>query len=189
MNWQSDVINEALICDDYEFTTPNARGRYIGTDLAKRPQYLKDNPDKWRDIREIRKKIAERAQSASAIVKVDLDSSSSCSNASNSENVVAKAVVGPPRKTPNAMIPATGRPASVDPLLRTIVENAVTINGRAYITTEQFASMLDVSVRTFHRMFADGKRPGKIKLPGTFYELDEALKWTADRKREIKRHH
>lgn len=190
MNWQSDVINEALVCDEYEYIDHNARARYIREDRAKRPQWLKDNPGKWRRVSDVLGRAAQRASSHDAFVKIDPGSSSSGLKPS-AENVVTEAAIRWPVETassPNATIPATRTPASVDPLLRTIVESAVVINGRTCITTEQFASMLDVSVRTFHRMFADGKGPRKIKLPGAFYELDEALKWADDRKRGIKTH-
>jgi hypothetical protein len=191
-DFAAGVINEALVCDGYEFTDHNTRGRFIGTDLAKRPQYLKDHSGKWRRVAEVRERTAERARSADSIVKVDAGTSSPCSNASGPESGVAQAAVEPPRKTTpssNATIPATETSMSVDSLLQTIVENAATINGRTYITTEQFALMLDVSLRTLHRLFEDDKGPPKIKIPGALYELDEALKWTADRNREIKRHH
>jgi predicted DNA-binding transcriptional regulator AlpA len=187
-----DVINEALVCDGYEFMDHNTRARYIGTDLAKRPQFLKDHTAKWRKVAEVREKIAERRRSADSIVKVDEGTSSSRSNASDSEDRVAKAAAEPPLQTtpsPNATSPATETSTSVELLLQTIVENAVTINGRTYITTEQIALMLDVSVRTLYRLFENGNGPSKIKIPGTFYELDEALQWMTDRKRAIKRHH
>ena len=47
-------INQGLLFDGLLFATPNARGRYIATVTARRPQWLKDNPDKWcvRDIQE-----------------------------------------------------------------------------------------------------------------------------------------
>ncbi len=186
-NSVADVIDEALVCDGYVFRDQNARGRYIREGRAKQPQWLKDNPDKWRSVQEIREKAAERARSADSIVKVDPGTSSSRSKASDSENGVAKAAVEPPLKaapSPNATIPVTETPTSVDHLLRTIVENAVTINGRTYITTEQFALILDVSKRTLHRLFKDGKGPAKVKIPGALYEHDEALKWAADRRRE-----
>lgn len=179
MNWQSDIINEALVCDGYEFTDHNTRARYIREDRAKRPQWLKDNPGKWRRVSDVIERGAQRASSDDTIVEVGPASSTSGLKA----RVERTEAQRPAETSPNATIPATGSPASVDPLLRGIVENAVIINGRTCITTEQFASMLDVSVRTFHRMFEDGKGPRKIKLPGAFYELDEALKWTADRKR------
>jgi hypothetical protein len=130
------------------------------------------------------------AGSDDALMKVDPDSSSSRSNTRDSESCVAKTAIEPPLPTApscNATIPVRETPSKVDALLPAIVENAVTIKGRVYITTEQLASLLDVSERTLHRSFEDGKGPPKIKLAGVFYELDEVLKWAADQGRPIKR--
>jgi predicted DNA-binding transcriptional regulator AlpA len=180
MNWQSDVINEALVCDGYEFIDHNARARYIREDRAKRPQWLNDNHCKWRRLSDVLGRAAQRASSDDAFVKVDPNSSSSGLKPT-AENVVTAAAIRWSVETaspPNATIAAT--------LLQTIVESAVVIDGRTCITTEQFASMLEVSERTLYRMFAYGKGPRKIKLPSVFYELDDALKWTDERKRGIK---
>jgi hypothetical protein len=183
-----EAIDQGRVFDGYEFRTHNLRNRYIREDRARRPQWLNDHPG---DFRKVPDNTAQGALPDDAIIKVDPGPSSSRWNASDCENSVAKTAAEAPLKTTpsaDATIPAAEMSTSVDPLLRTILENAIIINGRTCIMTEQFASMLDVSVRTFHRIFEDGKGPGKIKLPGTFYDLDEALKWTVDRKRHIKRH-
>jgi predicted DNA-binding transcriptional regulator AlpA len=145
---------------------------------------------KWRRVPDVREKTAQRPLRDDAVMKVDPDSSSSRSNTRDSESCVAKAAIEPPLTTApsrNATMPARETPLKVDALPAAIVENVVTINGRAYITTEQFAAILGVSERTLHRLFEDGKGPPKIKIAGVFYELDEVLKWTADQGRPIKR--
>jgi hypothetical protein len=53
MKTESGKINEGLVFDGRLFATPNARGRYIGTETRHRPQWLKDNPDKWTSLRDI----------------------------------------------------------------------------------------------------------------------------------------
>jgi hypothetical protein len=144
MNWQSDVINEALVCDGYEFIDHNARARYIREDRAKRPQWLNDNHCKWRRLSDVLGRAAQRASSDDAFVKVDPNSSSSGLKPT-AENVVTAAAIRWSVETaspPNATIAAT--------LLQTIVESAVVIDGRTCITTEQFAS-----------------QPTRSALPGT----------------------
>ena len=46
-------INQGLLSDGLLFATHNARGRYIRTVTARKPQWLKDNPDKWQSVRNI----------------------------------------------------------------------------------------------------------------------------------------
>ena len=46
-------INQGLLSDGLLFATHNARGRYISTVTARKPQWLKDNPDKWQSVRNI----------------------------------------------------------------------------------------------------------------------------------------
>ncbi|MGA9429604.1 MAG: hypothetical protein WBE84_14460 [Xanthobacteraceae bacterium] len=46
-------INQGLLSDGLLFATHNARGRYISTETARKPQWLKDNPDKWQSVRNI----------------------------------------------------------------------------------------------------------------------------------------
>jgi hypothetical protein len=145
---------------------------------------------KWRRALDVREKTAQRPLRDDAVMKVDPDSSSSRSNTRDSKSCVAKAAIEPPLTTApscNATIPARETPLKVDALLPAIVENVVAINGRAYITTEQFASLLDVSERTLHRLVEDGKGPPKIKMAGVFYELDEVLKWATNQGRPIRR--
>lgn len=185
-----DIIDEALVCDGYEFTNHNARGRYIHADLIKRPQWLKDNPSKWRSVREIREKAAERKPSPDTIVKGGPYSSSSRSNVSGSKSDGGKSAAELPADDASLRDlspPVTVSPTRGVPSPPAIVGNALTINGRTYITTEQFALMLDVSLRTLHRSFAGHKGPPKIKITGVFYKIEDALRWAADRGRPIKR--
>ena len=41
------IINGGLVSDGFLFQAPIYRGRYIGVDTSKRPQWLKDNPGRW----------------------------------------------------------------------------------------------------------------------------------------------
>jgi len=185
-----DIIDEALVCDGYEFTNHYARARYIGADLTKRPQWLKDNPSKWRSVREISKKAAEPTPSPDTIVKDDPGSSSSRSNASTSGNDGSESAAELPADAASlryVSLPVTMSPTRGVRSLPAIVGNALTIDGRTHITTEQFASMLHVSLRTLHRWFESCKGPPKIKITGVFYEIEDALRWAADRGRPIRR--
>jgi hypothetical protein len=53
MKTESVEINEGLIFDGRLFVTYHARAQYIGTVTARRPQWLKDNPNKWISLRDI----------------------------------------------------------------------------------------------------------------------------------------
>ena len=54
MNTKQVAINRGLVFDGLLFKTFNARGRYIGTDTAKRPQWLKDHPKDFVRLADIR---------------------------------------------------------------------------------------------------------------------------------------
>ena len=41
------IINGCLVSDGFLFQSPIYRGRYIGAETSKRPQWLKDNPGRW----------------------------------------------------------------------------------------------------------------------------------------------
>jgi hypothetical protein len=53
------VINKGLVFDGLLFATHNDRGRYIGTVTARRPQWLKDNADKWWNVQDIQEQAAQ----------------------------------------------------------------------------------------------------------------------------------
>jgi hypothetical protein len=181
-------INQALVCDGFEFIDHNTRGRYIGTDVAKRPQFLKEFQGKWRKVSDVLKKTEQRAPFDDAAVKADPVSPLSHFNGSDSENGVTEAAAD--LSTRAALLPhrapeieSARRVADSLPM---IVGNALTINGRSYVTTEQLTRLFGVSTRTLHRLFKDGKGPHKTKIPDTLYELDEVLKWAGDHGCEIK---
>jgi hypothetical protein len=98
--WVPDTIDPALVFDGFVFRNHNARGRYIGTDLAKRPQWLKDNPDKWCCLKAIREKAAQRTNSDDVIATVQLDASLSNLDANNFANGVAGAAAKLPVDVP-----------------------------------------------------------------------------------------
>ena len=86
-----DVVNQALVADGYEFTDQNTRGRYLGTVVAKRPQFLKDYHGKWRKVSDVLEKAGQHAPYAKTVVKADPVTSSLRSKASDPENDVGKA--------------------------------------------------------------------------------------------------
>ena len=180
-----DVVNQALVADGYEFTDQNTRGRYLGTIVAKRRQFLKDYRGKWRKVSDVLEKAAQHAPYANTVVKADPVTSSLPSKASDPENDVGKATAELSANT--ASLPDLPKlelvsPMPIVPSLPTIVRNALTINGRLCITTEQFARLSGISKRTLHRLFKNGNGPPKIKISDTLYELDEALKWSSERR-------
>jgi hypothetical protein len=59
MKTASVVINKGLLFDGLLFATHNDRGRYIGTVTARRPQWLKDNADKWWNVQDIQEQAAQ----------------------------------------------------------------------------------------------------------------------------------
>jgi hypothetical protein len=195
MNTKQVAINRGLVFDGLLFKTFNARGRYIGTDTAKRPQWLKDHPNDFVRLADI---LGDKIHVRTDVITQDVGSNLkapypgplAADKADNNAQLARTPLQGRlpiDQEATNATIPTRETPLKVDALLPAIVENVVTINGRAYITTEQFAAISDVSERTLHRLFEDGKGPPKIKIAGVFYELDEVLKWATNQGRPIKR--
>jgi hypothetical protein len=186
----ADIINEALICDDYEFTSHNARGRYIGTVVAKRPQWLKDNPGKWRSIKEIRERAARLANPNDGTARGQ--PGSSLPDPDNFENGLAGASTAAPTGAsppPKLPIAATERQTTTALSLSAIAESAATFNGQPYVNTQQFASMAEVSDRQLYRQLKAEwpTPPTPLKVAGCYYKLDEALKWIAERRRSQSR--
>jgi hypothetical protein len=66
-----DVVDQALVANGYEFTDQNTRGRYLGTVVAKRPQFLKDYRGKWRRVSDVLEKALQHAPCANAVVNAD----------------------------------------------------------------------------------------------------------------------
>ena len=62
MKTESVVINKGIVFDGRLFATPIDRGRYIGTVTKNRPQWLKDNPDKWWSVRDIQEQTVQLVQ-------------------------------------------------------------------------------------------------------------------------------
>jgi hypothetical protein len=59
MKTESVMINKGLVFDGLLFATYNDRGRYIGTLIRNRPQWLKDNPDKWWSVADIQEQAVQ----------------------------------------------------------------------------------------------------------------------------------
>jgi predicted DNA-binding transcriptional regulator AlpA len=177
--WVPDRIDPTLTCDGFVFKEHNARGRYIGTVVANRPQYAKDNPDKCISIEAFREIAARRTNSGKVVATVGPNASLSNRDAHNSVNGVSECAAD--RSTA-----ASETPTTMAPSLSKIGESEFVLNGRTYLTTQQFALMLGVSKRTLYRLLEDGKKPPQVKFPGIYYERDAILKWAADQGLAIK---
>jgi hypothetical protein len=187
--WVPDIVDPALVCDGLVFRTHNARGRYIGTDLVKRPQYVKDNPDKCMSIEAFNEIVAARTNSGKVAATVRSDAPLSNRHAQNSVNGVS----GGASELPADVSLSTERsmagsrmPMTVASSLSAIIESEVSFKGRPCVSTPQFASVLNVSKRTLYRRFKNGKGPTRVKIAHALYDLEEALKWAADQGIAIK---
>jgi Helix-turn-helix domain len=166
--WLPDRIDRALTCDGFVFKDHNARGRYIGTVVAKRPQWVKDNPDKC--ISEALREIAARRTNSG----IPADAHNSAIGRSDA------AVELPVDVSPSSQPPTTAMetPTTTTPKMG---HGGLMLNGCTYFTTEQFALVLGVSKRTLHRYLEDGNGPPRIKISGVYYERDAMLRWAVDR--------
>ena len=184
-----DIIDQTRVHEGYEFTTYNARGRYIRTDLAKRAQWLNENLDKWRSVREVHEEAARWTNSDDVIATDQSDASLSNLDERNSVNGVAGSAAVPSvdvAPSSELLIAATEIPTTLAPSPSEIVESGLTLNGRTCLSTEQFALMLGVSKRTLYRFLQDGKGPPRVKISGVYYELETVLKWSSERGHAIK---
>jgi predicted DNA-binding transcriptional regulator AlpA len=187
--WVPDRIDPTLTCDGFAFRDHNARGRYIRTVVANRPQYAKDNPDKCISIEAFREIAARRRNSGKVVATVRPNASLSNRDAHNSVNGVSECAAEPPVNfslAADRSMAASETPTTMAPSLSKIGESGFVLNGRTYLTTQQFALMLGVSKRTLYRLLEDGKRPPQVKFPGIYYERDAILKWAADQGLAIK---
>jgi hypothetical protein len=74
------VLDQA---DGLKFTTPGDRCRYLGKASWEKPQWLKDNPDKWRRIEDIQREAASPAAPVESEVNVVAASSGTDSQISS----------------------------------------------------------------------------------------------------------
>jgi hypothetical protein len=182
--WVPDTIDPALEFDGFVFKNHNARGRYIGTDLAKRPQWVKDNPDKCISKKAIHEKAARQTNSGVVIVSVYPDASSPNLYAHDSVKGVSGGAAEPPvdvSLSSDLSVAASETPTTLGTSLSKIGEGGLILNDRTYLTTQQFALMLGVSRRTLYRLLQDGKGPPQVKIAGIYYERNTTLKWAVER--------
>jgi hypothetical protein len=66
-------INKALTFDGFVFPTQFDRIRYIVTLVRDRPQWLENNPGKWRRIKDVQQEIAARRPRAESLVDLDAE--------------------------------------------------------------------------------------------------------------------
>jgi hypothetical protein len=187
--WVPDRIEPALTCDGFAFKDQNARGRYIGTVVAKRLRWVKDNLDKCVSIEAFRELAARRTNFGKVIATARPDASLSNRDAHNSVDSVSECAAGPPVNfslSTDASIAASETPTTIAPSLSNVGENGFVLNGRTYLTTQQIALMLGVSKRTLYRLLEDGNKPPRVKFPGIFYERDAILKRATDQGLAIK---
>jgi hypothetical protein len=151
MNTKQVAINRGLVFDGLLFKTFNARGRYIGTDTAKRPQWLKDHPNDFVRLADI---LGDEIHLRTDVITQDVGSNANgpgplaADKADDNAQLARTPLQGrlpTDQEATNATIPARETPMKVDALLPAIVESVVTINGRTHITIEQFAAILNVS--------------------------------------------
>jgi hypothetical protein len=170
-------INMGLIFDEMLFTTHNARGRYIGTITARRPQWLKDHPGDWSSLDSISTSVSS-PQADSGISEWAPNSPPAPQN--NAEGLGAipsteRSSEGPPYVE---SLPVTNE-APTDPNLTDKAE--VQIGSRTYISAARLAEMLGISERTLSRWCADGRGPPHLRLQGNYFDRDKIGEWAASR--------
>jgi predicted DNA-binding transcriptional regulator AlpA len=130
---------------------------------AKKPQWLKDNPNDFVRLADTKGNAAPPVESARDV------------------GMVSTVPSAHPPTPPKLPIKATQTPTTAALSLSAIAESTVSFNGRPCISTEQFALMLGISKRTLYRLFEKGQGPASVKIASPQYDLDEALKWAAAR--------
>jgi hypothetical protein len=64
------VIDQSRVADGYLFATRTYRYLYVGQWSWEKPQWLKDNPDKWRRIEDVQREAASPAAPVKSEVNV-----------------------------------------------------------------------------------------------------------------------
>jgi predicted DNA-binding transcriptional regulator AlpA len=175
------VINKGLIFGGLVFATHRDRGLYIGTSLRDRPQWLKAHPEAWRTIEDEEREAARSVQhqTSGGLSRIGADFGTGA-DAQTDGNDSAKADdVRPEPVSPSDQLSLPEAPSpAIAPSVASNIRDEVTIEGRRYISVEQLASTLGVSLRTLSRWCKERGSPSRIKVGSKlFFEADEIPQW------------
>jgi hypothetical protein len=178
-------VDQGLVFGDVEFKTHLAKNRFISTDIAKRPQWLKENPDKYEPLRDVQDNASSDGEiGTDRHVELGLESKTSRQDGGNPGY---HGVSGSRDMPARGSLPPAGPPLAVEALTTvalspaTIAKSEITIDGLRYVSLQRLCSMVDKSERTLSRWCADGNGPPPVKISGVYFELDKILEWAASR--------
>src|SRR5262249_49734181 len=147
------------------------------------PQWLKQNPEKWRRKEDVQREAASLA--ASVETEVNVVAASSGPNGQMSSHDVGKdgnaEDTDGSADTTASSPPAEQVSATTTLSLSEIAKNEIAIRSHVLISSRRLASMLDVSERTLSRLLASGNAPPHVKIIGNYYPLDKIQEWAAVR--------
>jgi hypothetical protein len=173
-----DPFDCNLVFDGQLFATPLDRGRYIGTVVRHRSQWLKDHPGVWRRVENVLQEAASQrcaeipAEAAAAgprshiqsdILKDDKDADGAASAS------VPEADPLPADATALTMEGSKTPPPPPPPPSKSDFEDEIAIGPRRYVSADRLASMEGISRRELSRRIAAGKVPPMIKIGKKLY--------------------
>jgi hypothetical protein len=194
MNAEPVVIDRSLVAGEFMFATHRDRCLYLGKSVRDRAQWLKDNADRWRRIRDVQQEADSLRRRVDSEIPIDAiaagpSSHSSCRDVRNDGEVDGAASstdipAGDPAPPPS---PTTVLPTTVAPSPSSV---EIAIGGRRYVSAQCLASMLGISLRTLSRRCAGCNGPPKMKIGGkVYFELGNIPEWVASRQIPIKPGH
>jgi hypothetical protein len=171
--------NMGLEFDRMLFRTPIARCRYIGTAMARRPQWLKDHPGDWTGL--VNTPQTNSCQPASCVSKRSPSSPPPSSTLQkDSEAAVTPLSMEESSESASSVeILSTSGDPPIDPDLSAKAE--LQIADRAYVSAACLAGILGISERTLSRWCADGKGPPHLRIQGNYFEKNKISAWAASR--------
>jgi predicted DNA-binding transcriptional regulator AlpA len=180
------VINKGLIFDGLVFATYRDRSLYIRTVIRDRPQWLKDHPEVWETIENAERKDARRLTAQEIRGEPSGIGPSSPAGADPQNDSSDTAEVDDVRledlsPSDRLSLPKTASPA-IAPSAPSSIGDEVTINGQRYVSAEQLAAILGISLRTLSRWCKKRGSPSKIKVGSkVFFAADAIPEWKARR--------
>ncbi len=179
------MINKGLIFDGLVFATYRDRALYIRTLVRDRPQWLKDNPELWETMEDAQRRDARSAEEEIggelSGIRPNSGSGADIQGDSNDSAKVDDLRPEDLSASDQSSLPEAPSPA-IAPLVSTSIGDKVTIEGRRYVSAEQLASMLGISLRTLSRWCKERGPPPKTKVGGkVFFEEDKIPEWRSRR--------
>jgi len=171
IDWKTLSFEKSHTFDGYVFATASEKCWYIGMLLRDRPRWLREHPDRWRRIEDVRQEVAPPAPPAESEINLGVEPA----GPEVSLPTPTKALL-PAHEPALVTLPAVIGPQAVS------TRDEIISDGRRLISERRVAAMLGFSKRMLQRWRQKNKGPPWVKIGRWIYYDEDKLKaWIQDR--------